>query len=109
MILCVKIFISKDHPVYKLAKIEQLDGEYCFYFQLPLIGEEITLCEFKDDILTLGFDSSHSYNNMENSKEEQIRNSTIKMFEQCKVYNLQDVENAKIKKITDLQNLLNNL
>ena len=106
---CGYVEIKKEHPVYKLAKIEQLDSDNYFYFQLPLIGEEITFCEFKNDVLTIGFDTSHSYNTIENSPIERVKESTIKMFNQCKAYSFKDVEIAKNNKIEQLKKQLNKI
>jgi len=106
---CGYVEIKKDHPVYKLAQIEYIGNEGSFYYQLPMIGEEITFCEFEDDVLILGFDTAHSYNTIENSGKDMVVEATLKMFDQCNVYYNEDVELAKEVKLNELKELLNQI
>lgn len=67
---CGYVTIPKNHPAYELALLEQKkQGDHWSYYFQPDFSEEITLCEFKEEGLFIGFDSAHRWNGPQNDRE----------------------------------------
>ena len=63
---CGYVLIPLEHPF--LVK-RLLNNDNYFYPQIEYFSEEITYCEEVNGVLKVGFDTAHSWNNLENSSK----------------------------------------
>lgn len=63
---CGYVLIPLEHPF--LVKRLLNDDSY-FYPQIEDFSEEITFCKEENGLLKIGFDTAHSWNNLENSSK----------------------------------------
>lgn len=107
---CGYVEVPASHPFFKIAKIEMLDGYD--YIQLRNFDEEITWCEITgkndNEVLTIGFDTAHSYNNSSHDKKY-VEEKTEQMQNCVDAYTLDDVKKLKTQKITDYVIKINNI
>lgn len=66
---CGYVTIPKNHPAYRVAEIERKRIPDFFYWQPPGFTDEVTLCEFRDDGLFIGFDTAHLWNSKSQDRQ----------------------------------------
>lgn len=100
---CGYVIIPKEHPfMVKLL----LNEETPFYPQIKNFTEEITFAEWENEnYFTIGFDTSHGWNNKENSSKSFVIEKTNSLKNCIDSYTMEDakeevrnhLENIKIK------------
>ena len=107
---CGYVTIPKNAPAYKLAVLRQKteEGGYTFYFQPPKAEQQITFCEFTEEGLKIGFDTSHTWNGPKHDKDY-VKAETEKLKKVCEAITERDLIKAIHQEIAELTAEINEL
>ena len=89
---CGYVHIPKNHPI--LVKLLINENEPYFYMQISGFLDTITFSQWNDngEFYIVGFDTSHNWNNMENSGEKYVINTTNQLKKLIDSYSILDAK-----------------
>lgn len=92
---CGYVIIPKGHP-FRVFELLEEDDRY-FNIQVGGFSEEITYCAKEGENLVLGFDTAHSWNNIENSGKSEVERLTEDLRQCIESFTMEHAK-AKVKK-----------
>jgi hypothetical protein len=107
---CGYVVMSKYEPIarsFKAEMILNIDG-YSYYPQLSGFDEEITFFEQKDGVVTIGFDTAHSWNN-DSHNREYVKQKTMDLLNIVNSFTADDLAVLKYKLIKTFADKINNI